>query len=44
MSLLSHTELLQLIDDGVIEGVSPENVNSSSIDITLGPKIWELHT
>lgn len=37
--LLSHFQLLSLIDDGVIENVKPEAVNASSIDIHLGNKI-----
>ena len=39
MSLLSHNELLLLIDDGVITHTKPEYVNSASIDIQLGSKI-----
>ena len=39
MSLLSHNELLLLIDDGVITHTKPELVNSASIDIQLGNKI-----
>ena len=39
MSLLSHNELLLLIDDGVITHTKPEHVNSASIDIQLGNKI-----
>lgn len=37
--LLSHFQLLSLIEDGVIENVKPEAVNASSIDIHLGNKI-----
>lgn len=39
MSLLSYTELLLLQEQGVIERSLPEHVNSTSIDITLGPNI-----
>ena len=39
MSLLSHNELLLLIDDGVITHAKQEHVNSASIDIQLGNKI-----
>ena len=39
MSLLSYTELCDLIDAGVISGVDKTNVNSSSIDLTLGKHI-----
>ena len=39
MSLLSHNELLLLIDDGVITHAKPEHVNSASIDIQLGNNI-----
>lgn len=36
MNLLSHTELLELIATGVVQGAAPEQVNASSIDVTLG--------
>lgn len=36
MSLLSYNRLVQLVEDGVITNVSPEQINSTSIDITLG--------
>lgn len=39
MSLLSYTELCKLIDDGVIENASYDNVNSASIDLVLGRSI-----
>lgn len=38
MSLLSYTELLELIEHGVIDAPS-EQVNPCSIDVRLGPKI-----
>lgn len=42
-SLLSHYDLLSLIDLGVITGSGPEFVNAASIDITLGDEIlWEM--
>lgn len=36
--ILSYTELNDLIDQGVIEGVARESVNSNSINVTLGSK------
>lgn len=36
MSLLSHNRLLELVKQGVITNVRPEQVNSASIDLTLG--------
>lgn len=36
MSLLSHNELLELIDAGVIQNAKKEAVNAASIDIHLG--------
>lgn len=42
MSLLSHRELCELIDMGVIENTDYSAVNAASIDIHLGDKfIWE---
>jgi len=38
MSLLAYPELIQLIEEGVINA-NPDNVNSASIDITLGNKL-----
>ena len=34
-SLISNEGLIRLVEDGVIEGVNPENINGASIDITL---------
>lgn len=34
--LLSYNDLCQLVDDGVIEGVKPESINGTSIDVHLG--------
>ena len=39
MSLLSYNELCQLIESGVIENSSFDNVNSASIDLVLGKNI-----
>ena len=36
MSLLSHEQLLDLVEEGVLEGVRDGAVNSASIDIHLG--------
>jgi dCTP deaminase len=35
--LLSYIELCELVDAGVMTNVLPEQINSASIDITLGP-------
>ena len=40
MSLLTHTELLEIVQQGVISGVRLDHVNAASIDITLGNTIW----
>ena len=39
MSLLSYTEICELIEQGVIENASYDNVNSASLDIRLAPNI-----
>lgn len=39
MSLLSYTEICELIEQGVIENASYDNVNSASLDIRLAPEI-----
>ncbi len=39
MSLISYNGLVKLVEAGVLQGVAPENINSASIDITLGPVI-----
>lgn len=45
LSLLSYMELVELVDAGVLTNVTPEQINSSSIDLTLGPTILkEKHT
>jgi deoxycytidine triphosphate deaminase len=41
MSLLSYTEICELIEQGVIEGASYDDVNSASLDIHLGPHILQ---
>lgn len=42
MTLLSHYELIDLVDDGTIGPVKYESINATSIDIHLGEKIlWE---
>lgn len=40
MSLLSYSRLVQLVEQGVISNVKPEQINSSSIDICLGTKFF----
>lgn len=37
--LLSHTELLDLIDERIIQNTVHDNVNGASIDVRLGPKL-----
>jgi dCTP deaminase len=39
MSLLSYNRLVQLVEQGIITNVKPEQINSTSIDITLGEKL-----
>jgi deoxycytidine triphosphate deaminase len=39
MSLLSYNRLVQLVEQGVITDVKPEQINSTSIDITLGDTV-----
>lgn len=39
MSLLSYTELCQLVEDGVIGPVDPKAINAASIDVRLGNEI-----
>ena len=37
--LLSYNKLVKVVEAGYIKDVDPENINGSSIDIRLGPKI-----
>lgn len=39
MSLLSYNELCELVENGVITGVDPKDINAASIDVHLGPKL-----
>ncbi len=39
MSLLSYTELCELVERGVITGAKPESINGTSIDVHLGDEI-----
>lgn len=39
MSLISYNELCELAESGVIEGVCPECINGTSIDVHLGSDI-----
>lgn len=39
MSLLSYIELCELVDQGVITGVQPSDINAASIDVRLGRDI-----
>jgi dCTP deaminase len=36
MSLLTYTELCEIVEQGVIQGVEPGRINAASIDVTLG--------
>ncbi len=40
MSILTYTELVQLVADGVLTGVKPEHINAASIDVCLGSTIY----
>ena len=40
MSLLTHDELIVLVEEGVIQNCDTSQVNAASIDITLGNTIW----
>lgn len=45
MTLLAYNELCELVERGVITNVKPEQINASSIDLTLGAEaMLELHT
>lgn len=39
MSLISYNNLCQIVDKGIITNVEHDQINASSIDITLGPKL-----
>lgn len=39
MSILNGDEILELIERGVIVNAKAENVNSASLDLTLGPRV-----
>lgn len=39
MSLLSYHELCELVERGVITNVTHDQINSASIDLTLGPNL-----
>ncbi len=39
MSLLSYNRLVELVEQGVIMNVNPSQINSASIDLTLGPTV-----
>lgn len=47
MTLLSHPELVELVKQGIITNVKPEQINAASIDLTLGDFVlledWPLH-
>lgn len=36
MSLLTHNELVELVESGAVEGVAPEQINGASVDLTMG--------
>lgn len=37
--LITYNELVELVEDGVIEGVDPSHINAASIDIRIGDKM-----
>lgn len=39
MSLLSYNELCELVEQGVISDIAPEQINGTSIDIRLGDEL-----
>lgn len=39
MSLLSYNNLIQLVNQNVITNVQPDQINATSIDLTLGPNL-----
>lgn len=39
MSLLSYNQLCDLVEQGIITNVKPEQINASSIDLTLGDTV-----
>jgi len=41
MSLLTHRELLELVESEVLEHSAPEHVNAASIDIHMGDSLLE---
>ena len=40
MSLLTHSELVELVQRGIITGVKLDQINAASIDVTLGNTVW----
>lgn len=40
MSLITYNGLVELVEQGVIEGVPHDHINAASIDVTLGPVVW----
>lgn len=43
MSLLSYNDLVGIVNSGIVENVTPDMINSTSIDLTLGDKILIEH-
>lgn len=41
MSLLTHTELCELVEQGVIQNVPYENINGASIDVSLADGFYK---
>lgn len=39
MTLLSYNELVDLVEQGIITNVEPDQINAASIDITLGNEV-----
>jgi dCTP deaminase len=40
MSILTYTDLKELVQQGVIAHVRPDQINAASIDLTLGDNLW----
>ena len=38
--LITYNGLVKLVEQGVIEGVDPSQINGASIDVRLGPTVW----
>lgn len=41
MSLITYSDILELINDGVVENFDPTCINGASLDVRLGDTIWK---